>query len=102
MHPDSALASAAAELAIVARELGLLIDRITDAATTARGLSGATDWQARAATVFHETADAWAGEVSGLVCVAETARLDAVAAWHRVALMAASMTPDPRLPAGAR
>lgn len=84
------------QLTIVARELALLIDRIADAAVVARGLAEATDWQAKAATAFHERATQWAGDVSGLACVAETARADvdrardrAVAAeslrWLRVA-----------------
>lgn len=99
---DPALTSAVTDLAIVARELALLIDRITDAAATARGLADATDWQARAATAFHEKTETWAGDVSGLVCVAETARLDAAAASERLALLAAWAHPHPLLPAGAR
>jgi hypothetical protein len=81
---------AADELAIVARELATLIDRITDAATAAWGLAAATDWQARAATAFHAKAETWAGDVSGLVCLAETARLDAAVAAQRLLLIATS------------
>lgn len=59
--------SPAQELAIVARELAVIGDRIADAVTNARGLSAATDWQAKAATAYHEKADAWAGAVSSLL-----------------------------------
>ena len=41
---------------------------------------GLADWQARAADAFHRQATQWAGEVSGLVCLAETARLSAARA----------------------
>lgn len=70
------------------RDLGRLIDRITDAAATARGLADAVHWQAKAATVFHDRATVWAGEVSGLACAAETAQQDAVRAWNRAAYAA--------------
>lgn len=99
---NPALTSVARDLGVVARELDLLIDRIADAASAARGLAGATDWQARAATAFHERAEAWAGEVSGLVCVAETARLDAAQARDRIALIATAPYPGLLLPAAAR
>lgn len=82
------MASTHGDLAVVARELALLIDRIADAASAARGLAAATDWQARAATAFHERAGAWAGDVSGLVCLAETTRLEAAHARDRAALRA--------------
>lgn len=79
-------------LAVVARELARVSDRLADAAAAARSLSAATDWQARAAVVFHERADAWAREVSGLVCLAETARESAARARDRAALRAAWQT----------
>jgi len=75
--------SASHRLAIVAYELACLIERLEDAAALARRLSGETDWQAKAATAFHDRADAWAGAVSGLRCLAETARLDAAQARDR-------------------
>lgn len=85
--PDAA--TSASQLGIVVRELTALSDRIVDAAAAARGLAAATDWQARAAAAFHRLAEQWAGEVSSLVCLAETARLSAAraqdAALHRVA-----------------
>ncbi|GAA5195468.1 hypothetical protein [Microbacterium jejuense] len=77
--------SASHQLDIVVRELALLIERLEDAAAHARRLSGETQWQAKAATAFHELADAWAGEVSGLGCVAETVRLEASRARERAA-----------------
>lgn len=72
-HPGPA--TAASQLDIVARELAGLSERLVDHATSARGLAAATDWRARAAEAFHRLATEWAGEVSGLVCLAETARL---------------------------
>lgn len=77
--------SAAHQLALVVRELAHLIDRVTDAALVARGLAHATDWQAKAATAFHDRATTWAGDVSGLACVAETTRDDAERARDRAA-----------------
>ncbi|MBD3943766.1 hypothetical protein IF188_18900 [Microbacterium sp. NEAU-LLC] len=77
--------SASHQLDIVAYEVARLIERLEDAAAHARRLSGETQWQARAATAFHEQADAWAGEVSGLRCLAETVRLEAARARDRAA-----------------
>ncbi|MFE5408305.1 hypothetical protein [Microbacterium sp. NPDC056569] len=73
------------QLAQVARELARLIDRITDAALVARGLADAVHWQAKAATAFHERATLWAGDVSGLACLAESARHDVARAQDRAA-----------------
>lgn len=70
----------AEQLDLVAREFAALSSRLADAATGARGLAAATDWRARAAEAFHRLATQWAGEVSGLVCLAETARLSAARA----------------------
>jgi len=80
-----AVDSAAHQLAEITREFSRLIDRITDAALVARGLADAVDWQAKAATAFHDRATTWAGDVSGLVCAAETARCDAARAHDRAA-----------------
>lgn len=77
--------STSGQLAAVAHELARLSDRIDDVAIVARGLADATDWQAKAATAFHDRATAWAGEVSSLVCAAETARQDATLARDRAA-----------------
>jgi hypothetical protein len=77
--------SAADQLAQIGRELARLIDRITEAATRARGLADAVDWQAKAATAFHDRATTWAGDVSGLACTAETARLEVAQARDRAA-----------------
>lgn len=85
MTLPTADAAASHQLAIVTRELARLIDRLEDAAALARRLSGETDWQAKAATVFHERADAWAGAVSGLLGMAEAARHDAARARDRAA-----------------
>ena len=73
------------QLAQAARDLARLIDRITDAAIVARGLADAVDWQAKAATAFHDRATRWAGDVSGLACLAETARYDLALAQDRAA-----------------
>ncbi len=81
------------QLAIVVRELGRLIERLEDAAALARRLSGETAWQAKAATAFHERADAWAGTVSGLRCQAETVRLDASHACDRAAFAESALSP---------
>jgi len=80
-----AVDSAARRLAVIAHDLARLIDRMTDAALVARGLADAVDWQARAATAFHDRATAWAGDVSGLACLAETARCDIARAHDRAA-----------------
>ncbi len=79
-HHSPSAATAASQLDIVARELAGLSERLQDAAAGARGLAAATHWRARAAEAFHLLATQWAGEVSGLVCHAETARLSAVRA----------------------
>ena len=91
-------APASHQLAAVVRDLVMIIEQLTDAASTARGLAAATDWQSRAATAFHEKAESWAGEVSGLICLAETARIDAAHARDRAAsreadAFAAAFTP---------
>lgn len=67
-------ADAAAQLAIVAHELDLLGEQLDDAAATARGLAADCDWSAEAARAYAERADVWAGEVSSLRCLTETAR----------------------------
>lgn len=95
-------APASHQLAVVVRDLTVIIDRLTDAAATARGLSAATDWQSAAATVFHEKAEAWAGQVSGLVCLAETARIDASHARDRAAFREADAYAASFAPVGAR
>lgn len=84
-------ATASHELAIVARELAELSDRLMDASTAARGLSATTDWRAKAATAFHERSSAWAGQVAGLGCLAETARIDAEHAQYRAAMIASDL-----------
>lgn len=80
--------STASRLEIVARELGDLSARLEEAAAIARSLADATEWRARAAETFHALATHWAGDVSGMVCLAETARLATVRArdaaiWQR-------------------
>lgn len=77
--------STADRLGWIAGELARLIDRITDAGLLARGLADAVDWQAKAATAFHDRATAWAGDVSGLGCAAESARHDIERARDRAA-----------------
>ena len=76
------------ELDVVVRELTAIVERLGELTATARTLSGETDWQARAARVFHERADRWAGDVSSLQCVSETTRLEARQARDRAALAA--------------
>jgi len=84
---ETMAAASASQLAIVARELDAVVLRLADAAAHARSLAAATDWQARAAEAFPASAEDWAGEVSSLGCLAETARLAAArardAAWLR-------------------
>ncbi len=72
----------------VVAELTLLSDRMLDAAADARGLAGQTDWHARAAHAFADRADRWARDVSGLGCLAETARVVAIRARDRAAYLA--------------
>ncbi|WP_228479394.1 hypothetical protein [Microbacterium atlanticum] len=81
--------TSASRLQLVAGALSPLIDRMTDAASAARGLADDVDWQAEAAQAFHERAVAWAGDVSGLACLAETVRLEALRARDRAAFAAA-------------
>jgi hypothetical protein len=78
-------ASAADRIDALARELGRLIERITDAALVARGLADVVDWQAPAATAFHDRATRWAGDVSALACVAEDVRFETACARDRAA-----------------
>ncbi len=73
------------QLAIVSREFADVADRLAELAATARGLAALTDWRARAATVFHERAEEWAGDVSGLGRLAEEARFATERARERVA-----------------
>lgn len=84
--------SPAQELERVAGELRRLIARIGEAATVARGLADHVDWQSKTATTFHDRATAWAGEVSGMGCVAEAALHDAQRARDRA--MFAESLPD--------
>ena len=77
--------AASHQLADAVRELSRLLDRIADAALVARGLADAVDWQAKAATAFHDRATAWAGDVSGLTCLTETVRYDVARARERAA-----------------
>ena len=79
-----------------------IIERIETAAATARTLSEATDWQAKSASAFHEKSTLWAGEVAGLACLAETAKLDAMHARDRAALREADAYAALFAPAGAR
>ena len=95
-------APASHQLAAVVRELATIIERLTDAAATARSLEAATDWQSAAATAFHDQAEAWAGEVSGLICLAETARIDAAHARDRAASREADAFTAAFAPAAAR
>lgn len=80
-------ASTADRLDALAREVARLIERITDAALVARGLPEVVDWQAKSATAFHERATTWAGDVSGLACLAETVRFDTLRARDRAAFV---------------
>lgn len=90
------------QLAIVARELARLTERLEDAAALARRLAGGTDWQAKAATAFHERADAWAGAVSGLQALAEGARQDAARARDRAAFVESARAVASLVPGGGR
>lgn len=84
MHDTTWAPGVASQLHIVARELAAVSERLVDVAALARALSAATDWQSSAATVFHARAEDWAGDVSSLVCLAETARLSAARARDAV------------------
>jgi len=75
----------AARLADIVGELSRLLDRIADAALVARGLADAVHWQAKAATEFRERSTTWAGDVSGLACMAETVRDDVARAQNQAA-----------------
>ncbi|TQJ30295.1 hypothetical protein [Microbacterium sp. SLBN-146] len=68
------------ELDVVIRELGGLTERLVAAAHEARGIAAGTDWQAPAATVFHERAEAWAQSIARLADLAEVARIESVQA----------------------
>ncbi len=73
------------ELALVLRELAQIGELLHDAALVARSLSAQTEWRARSASVFRERATTWAGEVTGLECLLETARLSASRAAQQAA-----------------
>lgn len=90
------------QLSVVVRDLAAIIERLTDAATAARALSAATDWQSSAATAFHGKAEAWAGAASGLVCLAEAARIDASHARDRAAFREADAYAAAFAPTGVR
>lgn len=68
------------ELDIVVGELARVCDLLADLVPVVRGLAAGTNWQAKAAAEFHDRADGWAGDVSSLGCLAETARVSAVSA----------------------
>lgn len=93
---------ASQQLAIVERDLARVIDRLSDAVATARGLADATDWQSDAATAYHLKAEAWARAVTGLAYLAETARIDAAHARDRAALREADAHAALFAPAGVR
>lgn len=78
--PPLCAPSTVTALDIVVRELGLLGDRLLDAAARARGIAVGTDWHSEAARAFHEKADRWAGDVSALTCLLESARIATVRA----------------------
>lgn len=73
--PACAASEAVAQYDIVLREMRQISDRLLSAAAAAKSLSTATEWRARAAEAFHTQAEQWAGDVSGLYCLAESARL---------------------------
>jgi hypothetical protein len=77
-----------ADLDIVVRELSRLCDSLLESASLARGLATQTEWRSRAAVAFAERSDRWARDVSGLGCLAETARVTAIRARERAALEA--------------
>ena len=77
------VSTSASELSGAVAQLSRLVERIVDAAVIARGLADTVDWQATAATTFHDRATAWAGEVTGLAALAESARRDAQRACDR-------------------
>jgi hypothetical protein len=83
---------AEAQLAHAARELGRICDRLHETTSTARSLSSQTDWQARAATEFHEMAQRWAEQVARLASYAEDARAAAARARDRAAAETAFQT----------
>ena len=74
MYFDTSGGAAAVQLSVAARELGRVSEGLLEAAATARSLSAATDWCARAAEAFHQQADEWAREVSALYDLADAAR----------------------------
>jgi hypothetical protein len=73
-YDTSGGAATAAQLNFVVRELDWLSQRLIDGAMVAMALSAATDWQARAAEVFHAQAADWARDVAGLYDLADAAR----------------------------
>ncbi|MDN3497184.1 hypothetical protein QL996_14675 [Planococcus sp. APC 4015] len=68
------------ELDIVVSELARVSDLLLAFAGEARTLAAGTDWQARAAQAFHDRASRWAGDVSNLSYLAETARMSVASA----------------------
>lgn len=82
--PFSGSCDVATPLEIASRELGHVRERLLAAALSARSLGDLTHWNARAAEAFRVEADAWAGDVSGIGCLVETARLTVQHARDRV------------------
>lgn len=74
------------ELDGVVHALVALAEQILEVTVGARGVANLTDWRAKAAVAFHERAEEWAGEISGLYCLTETTRVLAAEARDRAAL----------------
>jgi ubiquinone biosynthesis protein UbiJ len=72
--PDAARALEA--LASLQRQLGEAVSRLEAAAARAIGLAEQTDWRTDAATLFHESAEAFRREVATLASDVEGARDD--------------------------
>lgn len=74
MVMDRSAGAAASALDSAARQLRMLGDGLTDAAADVRGLVALVNWQATAATVFHERAEECARGITRIEAVIDEAR----------------------------
>lgn len=63
-----------ARLDVIVSELDRLVDRLAAVTGTVRGLEAGTRWRARAASAFHDRAQAYACDVSALGGLSEQVR----------------------------
>lgn len=88
MVTEASAAEAVRELDTAARQLRVLGEELVDAAAAVRALVALVQWEAKAATAFHERAESWAEEVRGVDRILDAARADALSGRARAAFEA--------------